>query len=867
MVDIQFFRTPFATITKSYRGDNGEMFVEGIASSTNLDQTKEKMSPEAIKLMAAKFQGKPLNSEHQNDWDSNLGKIIESKVIDSQGGPALWIKAKLNDWMSRAKDLFTGLNTGELALGFSVEGHINPGGLVKEFDPALGYSVPVYRDIEPGAVAVTNKPANLDTFCNAVTKSLSKSGISIEDLPELRNGSLILVKKVLEGQVVGESIEKDGKTIHESKVTKDGVDLNPNVEGNPMLDNQTLDCSDSVCPHGMCTNKACKNMCEKCTTAKAVDINYAGPIPASGLARQDMAVVDEGKKDEKTETAKATTADPTNVQANPVPVPATTDQTLAQQPTTTPCTGDYCEHGNCLEKGCPNACGVCAIDVADDLLDGEDKLDKAVTNAHAKKPGKYADVPEEKFLDPENHKYPADAKHLPAALAYFNHSGQRAAGGYNPSKWADMGRKLAGLLGGGYHYDASSEKVVQGESQGNAKGDAKKSSNEGGELNNMLHNDGVLQKTQYSQEVLDIIKAWGGTNPGNQEMFAKADASAVSQQQTVQKGSSSSSSPSSSGSSSGSGSSSSGSGSSPDSSDSSDSSSDSSSGESLSSLLSSVLTTLSDMKSSVSGSSSDSSSGSDSSSTGSKTSTDKNFPFQGGKGSSSASDKTSTDKRFSSASSSNEPKTSANKAFGSSPDSASDTDEATKALAIALQNFQAALEKTTHQPSDGNFAENGTQEASPTGQEGNDNVNGSAQEPDEDKDARSNVPMPKANTGSTDNVNGSAQEPDYNSLATKSMVANQEKFVKSIDTLTALMTKLGQKVESVEGKVDAMPNVRKGIAINKNFTQEEQAEFVKTEQVRKDTESRLVADPRTTFRELHQFRTYNVVPAWFQNQG
>lgn len=60
-----------------------------------------------------------------------------------------------------------------------------------------------------------------------------------------------------------------------------------------------------------------------------------------------------------------------------------------------------------------------------------------------------------------------DKKHLLPALRYFNHEGQRTAGGYDSSKWAAMGRELARRLNatydGNYSYDSKSEQVVQDE--------------------------------------------------------------------------------------------------------------------------------------------------------------------------------------------------------------------------------------------------------------------------------------------------------------------------------------------------------------------------------------------------------------------
>jgi hypothetical protein len=73
-------------------------------------------------------------------------------------------------------------------------------------------------------------------------------------------------------------------------------------------------------------------------------------------------------------------------------------------------------------------------------------------------------VPTGDFLDPEHRKYPIDEKHLLPALRYFNHAGQREAGGYTPEEWAAMGAKLATRVsqttGAPYRYDPSTESVT-----------------------------------------------------------------------------------------------------------------------------------------------------------------------------------------------------------------------------------------------------------------------------------------------------------------------------------------------------------------------------------------------------------------------
>lgn len=313
------FDAPAFTVTKSYRDENGQMFIEGIASTIDIDETDERMSPEAIALMAARLPGKPLREEHQKGYLNILGQIIQADVIkDTNGNPALWIKAKLHDWSSAAKDTFQAIKSG-VKLGLSVAGSIHSGGLVKELDESRGKYIPTYKDIEPSEVSVTDHPANLGTFALAVAKSLN----TVEPV---------------------ETIEKD------------------------------------------------------------------------------------------------------------------------------------------------------------------------VTNAHETKPSEYKDVPTADFLDPENYKYPADDSHLMAALRYFNHKGQRTAGGYSASQWQQMGEKLAKKLssktGDSYHYDSSREQVTKEETK------------KAEEVSDMTKRSGLASK-EISGEVASFIKGVGG----NLDEFEKAGTS------------------------------------------------------------------------------------------------------------------------------------------------------------------------------------------------------------------------------------------------------------------------------------------------------------------------------------------------------
>lgn len=72
------------------------------------------------------------------------------------------------------------------------------------------------------------------------------------------------------------------------------------------------------------------------------------------------------------------------------------------------------------------------------------------------------------YGDPVNYRYPADAAHAKPALGYFNHEGQREAGGYSSQEWGIIGKRLAKLvskhLEATYEYRAGKLQKKEGKS-------------------------------------------------------------------------------------------------------------------------------------------------------------------------------------------------------------------------------------------------------------------------------------------------------------------------------------------------------------------------------------------------------------------
>ena len=178
----------FDEIVKNKDIESVEHYIEGIASSTNIDHEHEKMNTSAIQSMKeyAKDQVIPLRNAHSLEWDSKIGVMTE---IDSEGegeDSLLKVKFKLNDFENdaTAKKLWYFIGSGE-EIGLSI------GGVVLdwewEWEEATGIELLIFKEIFLKEVSVTAMPSNKDTFIEAVGKSLRKSR-QIAGLPETRNG-------------------------------------------------------------------------------------------------------------------------------------------------------------------------------------------------------------------------------------------------------------------------------------------------------------------------------------------------------------------------------------------------------------------------------------------------------------------------------------------------------------------------------------------------------------------------------------------------------------------------------------------------------------------------------------------------------
>jgi hypothetical protein len=156
--------------------ENGQMIVEGLASSTLVDHDKERMSVDALKSMARIINttGVPLRVEHSQKDNAIIGNVNKAWIDERN---QLWIKATLDGAHPAAGILYKGLKEG-VKMGLSVGGYVKRA--VQEMVEGLGKNVNTFYDVLLDEVSVTQRPSNYDA--RLMAKSFAKSEGEVDAL-------------------------------------------------------------------------------------------------------------------------------------------------------------------------------------------------------------------------------------------------------------------------------------------------------------------------------------------------------------------------------------------------------------------------------------------------------------------------------------------------------------------------------------------------------------------------------------------------------------------------------------------------------------------------------------------------------------
>ncbi len=140
--------------------EDGNLIVEGVASTINVDHDNERMAEDALRSMATMIndKGVPLRLEHNQESAAIIGNVYKAWV-DSRN--QLWIRAAIDPSHPSGPMIHSSLKQGA-KFGLSVGGRVR--NAVRELVESTGKMVKTFYDVVLDEVSVTRKPANYDAW-------------------------------------------------------------------------------------------------------------------------------------------------------------------------------------------------------------------------------------------------------------------------------------------------------------------------------------------------------------------------------------------------------------------------------------------------------------------------------------------------------------------------------------------------------------------------------------------------------------------------------------------------------------------------------------------------------------------------------
>lgn len=152
-------------LVKVWQDEQGQMWFEGVASSTSLDKQRERMTRSAIRKMQ-QFAGIDLLPSHNAGPLEELGTVEECWADND----AFRVKGRLDETSPRAQRLFKRLMEGK-QYGLSVGGRVT--GAYWSFDQEAGVRIKHIDDVVLDHVALcrSQQAANPDTYLAVLAKA------------------------------------------------------------------------------------------------------------------------------------------------------------------------------------------------------------------------------------------------------------------------------------------------------------------------------------------------------------------------------------------------------------------------------------------------------------------------------------------------------------------------------------------------------------------------------------------------------------------------------------------------------------------------------------------------------------------------
>lgn len=160
----------YIKLEKAYQ-ENGDYYVQGVASGLLEDRDDERMGPGVLKAFFNKIktEGLPLTDAHPEKGPimGQVGTVIDAQLMNDANN-SLFIKAKLDKDNPAVPYLIKQIQKGK-KFAFSIEG-IDP---VRKtvWSQKLKQNIIEYESVSPTAISITTLPSYIPSFLEVVSKS------------------------------------------------------------------------------------------------------------------------------------------------------------------------------------------------------------------------------------------------------------------------------------------------------------------------------------------------------------------------------------------------------------------------------------------------------------------------------------------------------------------------------------------------------------------------------------------------------------------------------------------------------------------------------------------------------------------------
>jgi len=245
-------------ITRSEIGDDGNVYIEGIASSTSIDSHESYFTESCLVGWKEDVQKGEnifieLNHDGMSDFTKRFGKVVDARVQPNpykRGVMDFWIRAKLNPKSIHCQEAMRIMNNpspeyGEpTVLGMSINGYVMDWDLEK----VDGRMVEVYKSAKLKFIGIVEFPSNPDAINVSLARNFDKDEYELK-VKRYKEQTVENEQKE-EGQVNSEEMRKEEG---QESVVESVESVSVEVE----VENQDVQKSESGCDKCVALNCEC----------------------------------------------------------------------------------------------------------------------------------------------------------------------------------------------------------------------------------------------------------------------------------------------------------------------------------------------------------------------------------------------------------------------------------------------------------------------------------------------------------------------------------------------------------------------------------------------------------------------------------